>query len=221
MSIQDPLPQKWFPVIAFLVVLPPWIWMAVNTKQCLQVISMRTIPYPKRTIWLIKMLALILAAGGVFEAATELGMPWLIAMLPSGIVVYFAVREHVEDINPPKPNQDTSFYLPSWQQYRDQRRAFMRSCIWSGAAFLTLVMTVALAGKLPNAVQIILFTVCVVALIATGAVASVKHLKLIRWACPRCGCAFRGFWGVPWMPKNCAYCGLPREDDSKALRARS
>jgi len=74
-NFQDSSPQKWLPAIASLVVLPPWIWLAVRTKNCLQVITVHSIPFPKRTIWLIKILALIIGAGGVFGVTTELGTP--------------------------------------------------------------------------------------------------------------------------------------------------
>jgi hypothetical protein len=213
-SFQDTSPQKWLPTIAALVVLPPWIWLAVRTKNCLQVITARTIPFPKRTIWLTKILALIIGAGGVFGAATEFGMPWFLAIVPSATVIFFALRERVEDVVPLKPVQDVSAYRSSWEQYRELRTAYWRSCIWQGAAILCLILTIALAGKLPNAVEIGLLAFCLVALIATSGVATLKQFKLIRWACPRCGCAFRGFWGTPWMPKKCVYCGLPRDGNA-------
>jgi hypothetical protein len=213
-SFQDTSPQKWLPTIASLVVLPPWIWLAVRTKNCLQVITVHSVPFPKRTIWLTKMLALIIGAGGVFGATTELGMPWFLAIVPSATVIFFALRERVREVIPPNPVQDASAYGSSWEQYRKLRIAYLRSCMWSGAAFLSLMVMLAFADELPNAVQIGLFAFCLVALIATGAVAGLQQLKLIRWACPRCGCAFRGFWGRPWMPKNCVYCGLPREGNA-------
>jgi hypothetical protein len=213
-SFQAPSPQKWLPLIASVVVLPPWIWLAVRTKNCLQIITVRSIPFPKRTIWLIKVLALIIGAGGVFGAATKLGMPWFLAIVSSAAVIFFAVRERVEEVIPPKPVQDASAYRSSWEQYRKLRSAYVRSSIWPGAAFLALVLLSAFADKLPNAIQIALFAFCLVALIATGAAAGLKKFQWLRWPCPRCGFAFRGFWGRPWMPKNCVYCGLPREDNA-------
>jgi hypothetical protein len=77
MTLYDTSPQKWLVTIASLIVLPPWVWLAVRTKNCLQVITVRSIPFPKRTIWLIKILALIIGAGGVFGVTTELGMSGL------------------------------------------------------------------------------------------------------------------------------------------------
>jgi hypothetical protein len=69
----------------------------------LQVITVRSIPFPKHTIWLIKILALITGAGGVFGATTELGMSWLFGTLLSGVVIFFALRDSVQDISHPSP----------------------------------------------------------------------------------------------------------------------
>ena len=187
--------------------------MAVRTKHCLQIITMHSIPYSKRTIWLIKILALIVGAGGIFGAIAEVGMPWFLAILPSGTVIFFALRESVQEIVPPKPVQDASAYQSSWQQYRHLRSTYMRSWRWFGAAFLTLILISALADKLPKTIQIGLFAFCLVALIASVAVISVKRLKWSRWPCPRCGCSFRGSWR-PWLPRRCVYCGLPRGEES-------
>jgi hypothetical protein len=63
---QNGLLEKWLPLVAPLLVLPPWIWLAVRTQHCLQVITVHSIPFPKRTIWLVKTLALIVAVGGNF-----------------------------------------------------------------------------------------------------------------------------------------------------------
>jgi hypothetical protein len=214
MSLQDTSPQKWLPTIASLIVLPPWVWLAVRTKNCLRVITVRSIPFPKRTIWLIKILALIIGAGGVFGATTELGMSWLLATLLSGIVIFFALRDSVQDISPPKPVQDASAYQASWKQYRHLRSAYMRSWIWFGVALLTLILITTLANRAPKAIQLGLFAFCVVAVLASIAMMSLKQLKWVRWPCPRCGCSFRGFWIRPLLPKACVYCGLPREENA-------
>jgi membrane-associated protease RseP (regulator of RpoE activity) len=181
--------------------------------DCLQVITLQctAFHFPKRTIWLIKILALIIGAGGVFGVTTELGTPWLLAVVPSASVIFIALRERVEEVIPTKPVQDASAYRSSWEQYRKLRTAYLRSSVWPGAAFLCLIIVSTFADRLQNAAQIGLLAFFLAALIVTGTVAGLKQLKLIRWACPRCGCAFRGLWGKPWMPKNCVYCGLPRE----------
>jgi hypothetical protein len=213
--------EKWLPLAAPLLVLPLWIWLAVRTKHCLQVISTRSIPYPRRTIWLIKILALIVGAGGVVGAVAQLGIPWLLAVLPAGVVVFFALRENVQAIIPPKPNQDASAYQSSWRQYRHLRRDYVRSWRWFGCTGVLLVLLTAFADKLSNPIRVGLFTFCVVAVVASIAVMSVKQLKWLRWPCPRCGCAFRGLWWRPLMPKNCVYCGLPREDNGRLVPAKS
>ena len=200
------LPQ----LIAFLVVLPPWIWLAVRTQHCLQVITMHSIPFAKRTIQLTKILALIVGAGGVFGAANDLGTPWFVAILPSATVIFFAFRERVVGVIPQKPIQNESGYERSWNEYRRVRSAYKRSWAWFGGAFLTLILMRTFADKLPNAVQIGFFALCLGAVFSSIAVISLKQLKLSRWPCPRCGCAFGGFWGTPWLPKNCVYCGLQK-----------
>ena len=215
MSLQDGLLDKWFPLVASLLVLPPWIWLAVRTRSSLQIISLHTIPYGKRWIWLIKTLALIVGAGGVFGAAAQLGMPWFLAIWLSGTVIFFALRESVQEIIPPKPHQDASAYQSSWRQYRHLRRDYMRSWTWFGAAFLTFVLIAAFADRLPKTVQIGLYAFCLLAVIASMIVVNLKGLKWLRWPCPRCGCAFRGIWGTPWLPKNCAYCRLPRAENAR------
>jgi len=213
--------ENWLPVVASLLVLPPWIWLAVRTRHCLQVISTHTIPYPRRTIWLIKILALIVGAGGVAGAAAAAGVPWFFAILPAGVVAFFALRENVREIVPPKPDQDVSAYQSSWQQYRRLRRDYMRSWRWCAGTGLLLILLAAFGDNLPNTIRVGLFPLCVVAVLASMAMMSLKQLKWLRWPCPRCGCAFRGLWWRPWMPKNCAYCGLPREDDVKLVPADS
>ena len=213
--------DKWLPLVAPLLVLPPWIWMAVRTRHCLQIISTHTIPYSRRTIWLIKILALVVGAGGVAGAAAAVGIPWFFAILPAVVVVFFALRENVKEIIPPKPNQDASAYQSSWQQYRRLRGDYMRSWRWFGCAGVLLILLTAFADKLSNPIRVGLFALCVVAVLASIAVMNLKQLKWLRWPCPRCGCAFRGLWSRPWTPKNCVYCGLPREDNAKLTPANS
>ena len=221
MSFQDTFLQKLLPTIASFVVLPLWLWLAVRTKNCLQVITLHTIPFPKRTIWLTKILALIIGAGGVLGATTELGMPWFLASLLSGIVIFLAFRESVQEVIPRKPVQDASAYQSAWKQYRDLRSAYMRSWTWFGTSFLSLILMNIFANKLPKVAQISLSIVCLVALMASVGVMGFTQLKWLRWPCPRCGCSFRGFWGRPWLPKNCVYCGLPKEIAQFTIPANS
>ena len=154
-------------------------------------------------------------------AAVAAGIPWFFAILLAGVVLFFALRENVEEIIPPKPNQDASAYPSSWQRYRRLRTDYMRSWRWFGCTGLLLVLSVAFADKLSNPLRVGLFTLCAVAVLASIAVMNLKQLKWLRWPCPRCGCAFRGLWWRPWMPKNCVYCGLLREDNAKLVPANS
>jgi hypothetical protein len=75
-----PLDKDLLVLVAPLVVLPPWIWMAVRTLRCLQIITVHSIPFAKRTIWLVKTLALIVGVGGLFGAIVQVGMLWLLAI---------------------------------------------------------------------------------------------------------------------------------------------
>jgi hypothetical protein len=100
--------HNWLSFAAPLIVLPPWLWLALRTRHCLETISRHTIPYTKRTIWLTKILALIVRGGGVMGAAATAGIPWFLAVLPAGALVFFALRVNVKEIVPSKPNQDAS-----------------------------------------------------------------------------------------------------------------
>ena len=136
-------------------------------------------------------------------------MPWFLAIVPAGIVVLFALKENVQEIVPPKPTQDASTYRSSWQQYQRLRSDYMRSGKWFAAASVTLILIAAFGEGLPKAIQIGLLALFSFAVLTSIAMMSLKQLKWLRWPCPRCGCAFRGLWWRPWLPKKCVYCGLP------------
>lgn len=107
MNLQNgPLDKGLLALIAPLIVLPPWIWMAVHTRHCLQIVTAHTIPITKRTIWLVKTLALIVGVGGLFGAVVQVGISWILAILSGGIIVFFALKESVQEVVPPKPSQD-------------------------------------------------------------------------------------------------------------------
>jgi hypothetical protein len=141
-------------------------------------------------------------------------MPWLLAILPGGIIVFVALKESVQGVVPPKPTQDAAAYQSSWETYRTLRSGFLRSWRWFGASSLILILYAAFADKMHRTIQIVLFTFRIVAILSSIVVMSLKQLKWLRWPCPRCGCAFRGFWGRLWLPKKCAYCGLPRAENA-------
>jgi hypothetical protein len=211
-NLQQFLQSKLFPLIASMVVYPVWIWLAVRTKHCLQIVTRRSVPFPKRTIWLIKVLALIIAAGGVFAAVNTLGVPWFVTVLPAGLIVYLAIQENVQDLVPPKPPQDTVTYQLAWAEYWRLRNTALQSWRWFGAVFIMAILLGRFGDGLSHPAQIVLGATCISAIIGLFFVINVNQLKWMRWPCPRCGCSFGGFWGRPWLPKRCAYCGLPREE---------
>jgi hypothetical protein len=214
-SVESGFLEKWLPAIGYLVVLPPWIWMSVCTQDCLKFATTHRIPFSNRVIWLMKILALIIGAGGVFAAASGLGMPWYLAILPAGLVIFWALRENVQEVIPPKPVQDSAMYQVSWARYWALRTACWRSFVWFGAALLTTIFAMMLANKLPRIVGEVLPAVCFVAVLILATMISARRLQFFRWPCPRCGCAFNGLWNRPWFPKRCVYCGLPRENRGK------
>jgi hypothetical protein len=212
MSSFNHFDQKWFPAIAAVIVYPWWIWLAVTTKHFLQTITRHAIPFQKRTIWLAKIFALIIAAGGVFGVADSFGAPWFLAVLPAGLIVYFALKENVQDVVPPKPLQDAAAYELAWNEYWRLRNVYLRSWRWFGAAFIMAILFGGFADGFSHPLQIALGAICISAIIGSIVVINLNQLKWMHWPCPRCGCSFRGFLGRPWLPKRCAYCGLPREE---------
>jgi hypothetical protein len=213
MSSQEKLLQDLAYLISGVVVLPLWTWLAVSTQQCLRVITSRTIPFSRRKIWLVKVFALVIPAGGVFGLASDLGAPLYFALFPALVIVIFGFREKVQGVIPPKPPQGEADYQIAWKEYRRLRKATMLSWMWSLGTFLLLILIPMVSVTLPKTAQIAFLTVSVLALIGSMGMISFNQLKFLRWPCPRCGCSFRGFWGTPWMPKACGYCGLPRKED--------
>jgi hypothetical protein len=203
--------SRWGPIIAGVVVCPPWVWLAVRTQNCLRTITRRTVPFPTRTIWLLKILAIIVGAGNVGGVLSAVGLPWPFAVVAAGAVVFVALRENVTDIVPATPTQTVSAYQTSWQEYRRLRKNAKYSLIALGISFVALVVVVGTAEHyLPGAAQAALSIGFLIAWVALMIIGGYHDWKLRRWPCPRCGRAFRGFWALPWMPKRCVYCGLPR-----------
>jgi len=200
--------QKWLALLACVLVLSPWVCFAVRTKDCLAFVTGHRIPLSKRVIWLIKLLALIIGAGGLAGALNELALPWYLALLPAGIVVVFALTDRVQDVIPPEPMQNAAQQL-SWNEYWELRVAYTRSFRWIGLAFISAVLVFPITGRLPDMVGGIVhgffFLLLVVAFFVSGA----KQFKFFRWPCPRCGCAFNGWWHLRSFPKQCVYCRLP------------
>jgi hypothetical protein len=206
-------------IIPGFIVVSVWIWVAVRTTGALQVISGGTIPFSKREIWLLKILALIVGAGGAMSLTEEFGAPWFLAIVPGGAIVFFSVMEKVAAVVPLKPSQDASTYRIAWQEYHRLRETYMRSLRWFGVIFLVPLAVEVLASiwlhRLPENVQRGFVAIWFTALIVCMAVMGFNQFKWYRWPCPRCGCAFRGFGARPWLPKRCVYCGLEREERNR------
>lgn len=202
--------DKWGPIIGGSGVLSLWVWLAVQTTRCLRVIA---IPYKRRTVWLIKILALVVGASGVVGILLDAKIPWLLAAIPGAVIVLVAIREPVADIIPPKPIQDASAYESAWQEYRRLRRVSLRWGLLPLTACLVVFFIFVIFGfgkKLPDSAWSALIAIWFTVLVALSLVASVREWKWYHWPCPRCGCSFRGVWRW-WLPKHCVYCGLPRE----------
>jgi hypothetical protein len=212
--------QTWMGALAELLLFSPWVLMAIRTKDFLELITAKRIPFSKRTIWLAKILALTLGPAGVFATFDTLGSPWYLALLPTGATIWLALRERVQESIPPKPSQDVAAYRSSWGQYRALRTAYVRSFGWVVAALVCLVLTAGVANKLPGTVQTAVISICLLALMFSVSMNTAGALRFFRWPCPRCGCAFNGIWIGPWFRKECAYCKLPKEDSHVVLASR-
>jgi len=175
--------KKWLPAIAGVVVYPLWIWLAVSTKYCLRIITRHTIPFPKRRIWLIKIFALIIGAGGVIGEASSFGVPWFLAVLPVGFIVYFALKEKVQDVTPHKPPQEPSAYQLAWSEYWRLRSVSLRLWRWFGAAFVMAVVLGRFAEEFSHAIQIILAVISVSIVIGSYVVVYLNQLNWMRWPC--------------------------------------
>jgi hypothetical protein len=210
-TFEDRSLHTWLGAVAELLVLSPWLLLAVRTTDFLKFVTSHKVPFPKRTIWLAKVLGLILGAGGVFAVSNTLGLPWYLALLPTGTFIVFAFGENVEEVIPPKPAQDASAYHSAWKEYQALRGAYVRSQVWVGATILSLIVLIVIGRILSETAGSVLMIIWFAAVIFSGAMNAAGALRFFRWPCPRCGCAFNGMWIRPWFPKKCAYCGLQRE----------
>jgi len=202
--------DRWAEGLAVLLVYPPWIWVAVRTQDALQFLSRRAVPYPVRVIWLAKSLALIVGAGGVLGVSLQVGLHWAIGVLLSGAVVIFALKEEVEGIAPPKPPQNATAYTSSWQNYRHLRKRALRLTLGFFVLFIAIaVLGAILKSRLSHPAQMTFIAVSIIGALWVLTLSYHAQWMLVRWPCPRCGCAFRGLWR-PWLPRACVYCGLRR-----------
>ena len=196
-------------ILGTFLVYPLWILLAVRTVSFLRFMTRHSIPFSKRAIWLIKILALVVGGGGVSVIPDELGLPWYLGVLPAGICIFFAVREKVQDIVPLKPPQNTAAYHSSWEEYRHLRTNVKRAWVGLGIV-IVFAVNVSLASVVSQKMFGAVLVVDAILMVAVMVALQYSQWKLLRWPCPRCGSSFRGMWALPFLPKRCRYCGLAR-----------
>ncbi len=210
MNPTDSAMEKIVRAVTELLVCGVWVWVAVSTSRSLRFLASNTIPFSKRTIWLVKILALIVGAGGLMGAFSEIGLAWYFAAVPAVAVVFLALREKVEEVVILRPLRTGASYLPAWESYRRLRR----NVLLSYAGIVVLFVGVILAGVFERVLPAMMEKSILIflGLIFLGLLANLysRFWKFSHWPCPRCGSSFRGLWGFPWLPKRCRYCGLGR-----------
>jgi hypothetical protein len=209
----DTFPDTWLLTLGPLLILSIWTWVAVRTAYFLRTVTSSRIPYSTRAIWLIKALALILSVGNLIGWALQVNLHLYIAAVPAVGIIYFAFTEQVQQIIPPKPAHHPASYQQALENYREARTTYLRSYRWFGLTFAGFVIVFfgVSAARVPDVFRGIVILLGFVALILSSVFLAIRQHRWLRWPCPRCGCSFRGFWPTPWMPKKCAYCGLPKE----------
>jgi len=210
--------------VGVVVFFGPWIWLAVRTKEFLQTTTRNTTPFTKGKIWFAKIVGLIVGGGAVFALAStlsfRLGVPRFLGLLPTAIVVYFAIKEDVQEIVPPKPiqSQHASVYESPWLELRALHRAYMRSCLALAAALSLIVLSSIFRPKAPEIVVVAFIIVCLFAAGGSMGAIAYNQWRFSTWPCPRCGCSFQGVWkGELGLADVCAHCSLPREDEGSGL----
>ena len=196
------------------IVCAVFICFSIRTVSSLRVVTGGRIPFSKRTIWLWKVLASIVGAGGIAGVVSDLGFPWLLAAIPAIAVIIVALRERVESIEVPKPGENAESYLSAWERNRNLRKYV----VYGYSAIIAEVFCAfgfgVVAGRYENVLPQITLKIVLASLgmifVALVVNLYVRLWQLKYWPCPRCGCAFRGLFLFPWMPKKCRYCGLER-----------
>lgn len=206
-------------IVSMVVFFGPWIWLAVRTKEFLRTTTGNSTPFTKGKIWFAKILSLIVGGGAVFALASalafSLGMPRFLGLLPTGVLVFFAIKEDVEEFVPPKPIQlQYAFaYESPWLELRALHRAVKRSWLAFAAAPSLIVLMIIFHPRVPDVLLTVFLIVCAVAVAGSMGIAF-NQWRFLTWPCPRCGCSFQGVWkGELGLPDVCAHCGLPREDE--------
>ena len=209
MSIE--LVDKW----ASILISAVWCWVSIRTTTSLRTVTRRAVAHTLRTVWLIKVLATIVAAGTVFGVARDFGLQWSPSAVLAGLLVLFALTDKVEAIVPEKPVQTPSAYAEAWEEYSRLRKNTIRPVILLVMiGFVGIVLTAALRTRLTHQALTVLFWIVVFIALVSVLIFAYNEWKLEYWACPRCGYRFRGFWVASIMPKQCNRCGLARWSDS-------
>jgi len=110
--------DKFAPILVCVV----WVWLSIRTTKSLQTITRQTVAHTRRVVWLIKLLATLVAAGNVFGVALDFHLNWFVGAVISAAVVLLALTDKVEAIVPEKPSQHPSAYSEAWKEYRRLRK---------------------------------------------------------------------------------------------------
>ena len=192
-----------------------WVLTSVRTRATLQFITRRSVAHTRLMVWLVKIPATVMAAGLVFNVATQFRVHWLPSSLLGAIVVLFALADKVEAIVPDAPPQTQPAYSRAWEEYRRLRKNVIRAVVlllamgFSGMAFIST-----LAARLPRESLKAFGWILALGASILFLVYAYCEWKLVYWACPRCGHRFRSLWIASIMPKHCSHCGLARWAES-------
>lgn len=201
-------------VCAGIGVCSLWVWMAVRTMQCLRLTTRAAIPFSLQAVWISKAISLLAGAGAVSLMLVEGGVAWYFGIVPTAVIAWFSLRETVTSVVPQKPVQTSTAHDAAWLEYRRLRRSYRRS-LWIIALPVLGAVAVGFVPDCASASTWTLFKVLLLALLCACTVIVGFRLQRVRyWPCPRCGCAFGGRWGDSKLPSQCAFCGLPRREES-------
>jgi hypothetical protein len=117
--------DKW----ASVLVCMAWAWLSIRTTNCLRTITRGTVAHTRRIVWLIKIVATLIAASNIFGVALEFHLHRFPSAALAGLVVLFALTDKVEAIVPMKPAQGPSAYVEAWREYSRLRKTAIRPVI--------------------------------------------------------------------------------------------
>ncbi len=198
---------------AAILVCAAWTWLSVRTTSCLRTITRGTARYTRRTVWLIKLVAIIVACSNIVGVAMSFGLHWLLSGLLGGVLVLFALTDKAAELTPPRPPQIASAYAQSWQEYSRLRRNIVLFVVTPLVLLLSMfALVVTLGTRLNGVVGTILFGIVACGITLSFAGYAYNGWQFSSWPCPRCGCRFRGWF--PYVPrKKCSHCGLTLWDE--------